>query len=151
MILDKNKAFTFTIDKDEDAVQRSFRATKELMERIVEAENLALKNEIEANAVVINGRKYGMIKDYPGLTPTIFGMKVETRPDMPDEWDFFIQQRLEPQTNADRVRSMTDDALAALCSAPCPPDQTCGRNMCYPLPECVECWRKWLESAVDNG
>ena len=96
MILDKNKAFTFTIDKDENAIQRSFQATRELMERIVEAENLALKNEIEANAVVINGRKYGMIKDHPGLTPTIFGMKVETRPDMPDDWDFFIQQRMEP-------------------------------------------------------
>jgi hypothetical protein len=55
------------------------------------------------------------------------------------------------KTNADRIRSMTDDALAALCSAPCPPDQTCGRNMCYPLPECVECWKRWLESEAENG
>lgn len=149
MILDKNKAFTFATEKDKDAMQRAFRATKELMERIVEADNLALKNEIEANAVVINGRKYGTLKDHPGLTPTIFGMKVETRPDMPDEWDFFIQQR--QQTNADKLPIMPIDDLAALCASPCPPDQQRGRNMCYPLPECVECWRKWLESDVDNA
>ena len=55
------------------------------------------------------------------------------------------------QTNSDHIRSMTDDALAALCASPCPPDQRCGRNMCYPLPECVECWRRWLESEADNG
>ena len=36
--------------------------------------------------------------------------------------------------------------LAEIISAPCPPNQNCGRNMCYPLPECVECWRRWLEA-----
>ena len=61
------------------------------------------------------------------------------------------EQRGEPQTNSDRIRQMSADALAALCSAPCPPDQTCGRNTVAPLPECVECWQRWLESEVDNG
>lgn len=50
--------------------------------------------------------------------------------------------------NADRVPYMTTDDLAALCAAPCPPDQMCGRNTVAPLPECGECWRKWLESPV---
>lgn len=149
MILDKNKAVTFTIDKDEDAIQRSFRATKELMERIVEAENLAIKNEIEANAVVINGRKYGMIKSHPGLTPTIFGMKAETRPDMPDDWDFFIQQRLEPagsQTNADRIRAMTDEELAEWLEFR---DDNCPRAKC-PGGSCHKCWLAWLQSPVEE-
>ena len=48
-------------------------------------------------------------------------------------------------TNSDNLPLMPIDELAALCASPCPPDQTCGRNMCYPLPECVECWKKWLE------
>jgi len=56
-----------------------------------------------------------------------------------------------PMTNADRIRAMTDEELAKLCASPCPPDQTCGRNMCYPLPECVECWKRWLESEAENG
>lgn len=54
------------------------------------------------------------------------------------------------KTNADRFRQMSADALAALCASPCPPDQTCGRNTVAPPPNCVECWRRWLESEVDD-
>ena len=57
------------------------------------------------------------------------------------------------RTNADSFSTMDTADLAALCASPCPPDQTCGRNMVAPLPECLECWKKWLESPVevDNG
>ena len=113
MTLDKDKAFTFTIDKDDGAVDRAFRLTKDLYERIVEAENAALMYEINANAVVINGRKYGMIKHHPGLTPTIFGMRAETRVDMPDDWDFFLQERPPlVLTNYDRIISKTPEEIA---------------------------------------
>lgn len=106
-------AFHFTIDKDEDAGHRAFQFTKELYERIIEAQNLWLKEEIEANAVVINGRKYGMLINQPGFVPTLLGMKVETKDTMPDEWDFFLQVRPpQPQTNADRLRAMSEEELA---------------------------------------
>lgn len=103
----------FTIDKDENAPMRAIRFAKDFYERIIEAQNLAFMNEIKANTVVINGRKYGMLKDKPGFVPTIFGMKAETKADMPDEWDFFLQERPpQPKTNADKLRSMTDEELA---------------------------------------
>ena len=53
--------------------------------------------------------------------------------------------------NADVVRQAPIEQLAALCASPCPPDQQCGRNMCYPLPECVECWKKWLQSPAEEN
>lgn len=83
----------FTIDKDDGAPMRAFRFAKDLYERIIEAQNLAFMNEIKANTVVINGHKYGMLKDKPGFVPTVFGMKAETKADIPDEWDFFLQER----------------------------------------------------------
>ena len=142
----------------------TFHATRELMERIIEAENLAIKNEIEANAVVINGRKYGMIKDHPGLRPTIFGMRASTRIDMPDDWDFFIQQT-PPMilTNADRIRAMTDEELAtemykgcgernwSVCRIP----KVCEERDVLSISEeeedeiCVQCWIDWLKSPVE--
>ena len=108
----------FTIDKDEDAPMRAFHFAKDLYERIIEAENLAFMNEIKANTVVINGRKYGMLKDKPGFAPTIIGMKAETKADMPDDWDFFLQERPpQPKTNADRLRAMSDEEMAEWASA----------------------------------
>ena len=103
----------FNIDKDDDTPTKAFRLAKDLYERLIEAENLAIMNEIEANAVVINGRKYGMLKGKPSIPPTILGMRAETKDDMPDEWDFFLQERQPPpKTNADRIRAMSDEELA---------------------------------------
>lgn len=120
----------------------TFRATRELMDRIVEAENRAIKEEIEANTVVINGRKYGMIKDKPGLLPTIFGMRAETRVDMPDDWDFFIQQRPpKVQTNYDRVISMTPEELAVWMNGIIKE-----RN----IEVTCDGWLDWLKQEVDN-
>ena len=156
MTLDKNKAFTFTIDKDDGAVDRAFRATRELMERIVEAENVALMNEINANAVVINGRKYGMLNHHTGLAPTIFGMRVETRVDMPDDWDFFLQERPPlVLTNYDRIVHMTPEELAEWimrkpsigCFAVCPPGTKDGWDC--PTDPCEQCWLDWLKSPVE--
>ena len=116
MTLDKDHAFRFAIDEDNADIadiDRCFTATRGLIERIVEAENIAFKNKIEANAVVVNGRKYGVLNNVPGLMPTVFGMRLETPVDMPDEWDFYIQQRPpQPKTNADRIRAMSDEELA---------------------------------------
>ena len=146
--LDKNKAFTFTLDKDHDPAKhpdfRYFRATRELIERIVEAENAAFMNEIRANTVVVNGRKYGMLKGHPGYIPTVFGMRLETREDMPDDWDFFLQQRppVRP-TNGDRIRAMSDEELAGYLA-----------NICYDLwsmfvADPKKMWLDWLKSPVE--
>ena len=137
----------FTIDKDEDALMMAFHFSKDLYERIIEAENLAFMNEINANAVVINGRKYGMLKDKPGFVPTIFGMRAETKADMPDEWDFFLQERPpQPKTNADRIRAMSDEELAGLMREIT--DPVCPRNHGYKYSrdgECRKCWLDWLK------
>lgn len=55
------------------------------------------------------------------------------------------------KTKADSLPLMPIDELAKLCASPCPPDQACGRNTVAPPPNCVECWRRWLESEVDDG
>jgi hypothetical protein len=150
MIPDKNNAFDYptgeaipvTVDGD------AFRLTRTLMERIVEAQNIALKNEIEANAVVVNGRKYGMLKNRPGLTPTVFGMRLETRVDMPDDYDFIVQYREpEPLTNADRIRIMTDEELAKWLEFR---DDNCPRTRCY-KGTCHECWLDWLKAPAEEG
>ena len=75
-------------------------AAEKLFKRILEAHELMLKNEIEANTVIINGNKYGYIKK-PGYITTLFGMNVETE-NMPNDYDFLIQCRpIKPKTNAD--------------------------------------------------
>lgn len=54
-----------------------------------------------------------------------------------------------PQTNADRIRNMTDEELAEYlgnihyCPAPYP--------TCDPTKECKECWLKWLRSPVEES
>lgn len=137
------------IEESSDA----FKLTRSLMQRIVEAENVALKNEIEANAVVVNGRKYGMLKRR-GLPPTVFGMKLSTRADMPDDWDFFIQYRPpEPQTNADRIRGMTDEELARLFAPTGNGLKACPDGAKYPKScedGCGNCWLRWLKSPVEE-
>ncbi len=85
----------------------------ELMRQIFTAKEELFKKEIEANTVILNGQKYSvMVKD--GYRPSIFGMAVETE-FLPVEWDFIVQQKIEPQqppTNADRIRAMSDEELA---------------------------------------
>lgn len=49
-----------------------------------------------------------------------------------------------PQTNADRIRAMTDEELAKILNGGCPPGAKCyGR--------CGTCWLEWLRSPVEDG
>lgn len=87
----------------------------ELMKSILTAQEQMLKHSIEANSVTLNGRKYGKLIENlpPNNKPTIFGMAVKADNDMPDDYDFIIRYEMpQPQTNADRIRSMTDEELA---------------------------------------
>ena len=76
-----------------------------------------LEHGIEANSVTLNGKKYGkLIKNLPpNMKPTIFGMAVKADYALPDDYDFLIQyEPPQPQTNADRIRAMSDEELAEL-------------------------------------
>ena len=86
-----------------------------LMESILTAQEQMLKHGIEANSVTLNGKKYGKLIETlpPSIKPTIFGMSVKAEYAMPDDYDFLVQY--EPpklQTNADRIRAMSDEKLA---------------------------------------
>jgi len=84
----------------------------ELVDSILTAKEEMLKHKIEANSVTLNGRKYGkLIEDCPlNFKPTIFGMAVKAEYALPDDYDFLVQyEPPQPQTNADRIRAMTDE------------------------------------------
>lgn len=53
-------------------------------------------------------------------------------------------------TNADKIRSMTDDELAEFMAGKngvtCPVD----RYVCYPWDHCLDCWKEWLIKEVDE-
>lgn len=140
----------FNIDKDDDAPMKAFRLAKDLYERLIEAENLALMNEIKANTVVINGRKYGMLKGKPSIPPTILGMRAETKADMPDEWDFFLQKRpQQPMTNADRIRAMSDEELAKFITSGYYQPH-CPVGSCPVVEDCEDCWLRWMKAEVEE-
>lgn len=87
-----------------------------LIQSIVTAQEEMLKHNIEANSVTLNGRKYGKLIENlpPNIKPTIFGMAVKAEYALPDDYDFLVQY--EPprlKSNADRIRAMTDEELAA--------------------------------------
>lgn len=88
-------------------------AAEELLKRIIAAKDQMLKDNIEANTIMLNGNKYGYLKR-PGYTPMLFGMKVETE-NMPEEYDFMLMNKQNFfmfRSNADRIRSMSDKELA---------------------------------------
>ena len=87
----------------------------ELCEAILTAREEMLKHKIEANSVTLNGRRYGKLIENcpPNMKPTIFGMAVKADYALPDDYEFLVQyEPPQPQTNADRIRSMTDEDLA---------------------------------------
>ena len=53
-----------------------------------------------------------------------------------------------PQTNGDRIRGMTDEALAEYLSEVhyCPTPSPCD-----PTKNCKDCWTKWLRSPVEES
>lgn len=59
----------------------------------------------------------------------------------------------EPQTNADRIRAMSDEELAERIAAlmacmDCPLLEKCERE--EPR-RCIDMWRNWLKSQVEEG
>lgn len=54
----------------------------------------------------------------------------------------------DPMTNADRIRSMTDEELAKIIGDKCicPPTSECA-NFCG---DCVACWLEWLQQPAEK-
>ena len=53
-------------------------------------------------------------------------------------------------TNADRIRSMTDEELAEFIEhSPYPPNATCSEEGCK-FDTCVECWLDWLKQESEE-
>lgn len=73
---------------------------EELFERVACAQDELLKHAVIANTVVINGKKYARLAYETKMTnfgfrPSIFGLAIEAA-DLPDDWDFIVQQRSYP-------------------------------------------------------
>lgn len=102
------------------------------------------------NTVVLNGRKFGGL----GKGDTLFGMKVEANYWMPDDCDFIMLRRTKPKkTNGDRVRSMSDEELAATFSgwpsSWCTPSgEPCRYE--YEGVGCDKCLRDWLKAEAEE-
>ena len=120
----------------------------ELIESILTAQEMLLKHNIEANSVTLNGRKYGKLIENlpPNMRPTVFGMAVKADYALPDDYDFLVQyEPPQPKTNADRIRSMTDEELAEFIAGGFPKDACrgrCGGDEGFPCSECVLDWLK---------
>ena len=63
---------------------------------------------------------------------------------------FYSLLHKKPQTNADRIRAMTDEELAIEETAKggCPHDYETPDDL---NTDCVRCWLDWLKQEVDNG
>lgn len=130
----------------------------ELMRSILTAQEKMLKHKIEANSVTLNGRKYGKLIEGcpPNMKPTIFGMAVKADYALPDDYDSLVQyEPPQPITNADRIRSMTDEELDKfLGEVQWDVANYCGgvtQKQEYPVPEQRGAWLDWLrQEACDD-
>lgn len=70
-----------------------------------------------------------------------------------------VNAKQHPQTNADRIRGMTDEELATNFAGRCCPKKDefydCGKlnGKSFSWEDCRKCWLDWLKSPVevDNG
>lgn len=68
---------------------------------------------------------------------------------------YFVSQKKNVKTNADRIRAMTDEELAEFHGEnACPPGKTDQITLCDPIceryPECGNCWLDWLRQEAND-
>ena len=73
-----------------------------------------------------------------------------------DEYGFAHDRKVEkPQTNADRIRQMSDDEMADLCEEGCPPIKECPDYQDFKDDSyhnyCKRCWLDWLRGEATDG
>lgn len=129
----------------------------ELIQSIMTAKEEMLKYNIEANSVILNGRKYGKLIENlpPNIKPTICGMAVKADYALPDDFNFLVQREPpQPITNADRIRAMTDEELAIFLYNGWKEQDTFSKEVCE---RCVDtdiscqpnCWLNWLKQEAE--
>lgn len=57
-----------------------------------------------------------------------------------EDYDLDRLKEQKTQTNADKIRSMTDEELARVMDMVCPPDTACNNGQ-----QCIKCWIDWLK------
>lgn len=64
-----------------------------------------------------------------------------------------VPQEPPKQTNADRIRAMTDEELAEFLWNVDHNglDEFCNKNPCPPNESCTECMLEWLKKEVEDG
>lgn len=83
----------------------------DLFERIATAQEEMLKLCVEANTVIINGKKYAKLAREVelcrfGFTPMVFGLAVEAAYNLPDDWEFIVQRRdYPPMSEFDKLKA----------------------------------------------
>ena len=84
---------------------------------------------------------------------TVFGMYSEefwAKPEQ-DMLSWINSEYQEPQTNADRIRSMTDEELGKLLNefGHCPLSRI--EDDCRSFDRCRDCWIDWVKEEVKDG
>ena len=62
-------------------------------------------------------------------------------------------EEAKPQTNADRIRAMSDDEMAKMCYTELGCPKWCGYPDCGKTPSasvCTRCWLEWLKQEVET-
>lgn len=62
----------------------------------------------------------------------------------------YCPQATPAKTNADRIRSMTDEELAEFMFRTFGKAAWCLDNNCSPEESCVSCWLEWLKQESEN-
>lgn len=56
-----------------------------------------------------------------------------------------VYKKASQITNADKIRSMTDEELARVMDMVCPPDTACNDGQ-----QCIKCWIEWLKQPAEE-
>ena len=128
--------------------------TDELISQIMMARERMLRENGRPHVVVLNDALFKKDPILDGETPTVCGMKVEYSP-LPSHIHFIIKESF-PISNADRIRSMTDEELAWFIYTKTGCDHKCmhwNSKSCTnadTVKVCGEIWLDWLKQECET-
>lgn len=111
---------------------------------IRQAESEALKNNIQANTVILNNKKFGKVKPFyaaqGALPPMICGLEINLSNELPEGYDFLIYE--SPITERERLISDTRKETARECL-----------KILHGIGGCdaTEEWSKGFDAAIDEA
>ena len=95
---------------------------------------------------IVRSRYKDKSRDYLFYAQEIYGVVVQ----ITDENQKVVYQRKD-ETNADRIRAMSDEELARACLLPCPhPGDECKLDFPSPEQTCPECILNWLKRPAEG-